>query len=259
MKWQDEMPKPENGVGSREEVPTGETGNITTEPKKPTTPTEDKEIETVPVKEGVAQPSEKEPQDRPYKLWLPEKRPHLADLVFALKHTQQQPPKAEAATPLQELKSQTISSIKTRQQKLQERIEATQAVLPQKVYKIKPKEDETKVDKGSAPKKFVRQQSILNVSDDVSEYLKGRAGSIADIGSSVRGAGGEAVSPSVLITEHSLGFPRKYETQFSTSQNVKCSGSIPLNKWREIVKKNKPFFTSIDSEGELENSSTYID
>ena len=37
------MPKPENGVGSREEVPTGETGNITTEPKKPTTPTEDKE------------------------------------------------------------------------------------------------------------------------------------------------------------------------------------------------------------------------
>ena len=41
---------------------------------------------------------------------------------------------------------------------LHERIQATQAVLPQKVYKIKPKEDETKPEKGNASKKFVRQK-----------------------------------------------------------------------------------------------------
>ena len=129
---------------------------------------------------------------------------------------------------------------------LHERIQATQAVLPQKVYKIK--EDETIPEEGNVSKKFVRQKSNLQVSDDVSEYLmKMKAGGIA----STVGGGSEAVSPSIPITEHVLGLRRKYDTQLSSGQSGKC-GSIPLNKWREIIRKNKGFFSSIDSEGELE-------
>ena len=243
-----EMPQAENGISSKEEVPIGEAAGITIESKKATTQAEDKEIEVVPVKEGVEQPSKEQKQERPHKLWLPEKQPHLADLVLALKRAQQQPPKPEAATPLQELESQTKSLLKTRQQMLHERIQATQTVLPQKVYKIKPKED---AEKGNVSKKFVRQKSNLQVSDDVSEYLtKVKAGGITAVASTVGGVS-EAISPSIPITEHVLGLRRNYDTQLSSGRSGKC-GSIPLNKWREIVRKNKGFFSSIDSEGELE-------
>ena len=240
---ENEMPRAENG---NEEVTIGEIAGIIAEPKNATTQAEDKQIE----------PSNEQKQEKPHKLWLPEKQPHLADLVLALKRAQQQPIKLEATTPLQELESQTKSSIKTRQQMLHERIQATQAVLPQKVldYKIKPKEDEIKLDKGNASKKFVRQKSNLQVSDDVSEYLtKMKAGGFTDVAATVGGAS-EAVSPSDPITEHVLGPRRNYDTQFSSGQSGKC-GSIPLNKWREIVRKNKGFFSSIDSEDELEDTS----
>ena len=236
------MPGAENGISPTEE---GEIAGVTTEPKVAPAQTE---IEEAPAKEGVVPPPE-EQVHRPHKLWLPEKQPHLADLVLALKRAKQQPSKPEAATPLQELESQTKSLIKTRQQMLQERIQATQAVLPQRVYKIKP---ETKPDT-DASRKFARLQSNLKVSDGVSEYLtKVRAGSIVDAASSVRGAS-LAASPSIPTTERVLGFRKEYEPQLSVGQSGKC-GSIPLKKWREIVKKNKPYFSSIDAEDELENS-----
>ena len=239
VKFQDEVPQAENGTGS---IPVGEISDIITEP---ITQTEDNEV---PV-QGGAQPT----QDRPHKLWLPEKQPHLADLVLALKRAKQQQQIPVAATPLQELESQTISSLKTRQQLLMERIRATQAVLPQKVYRL---QDEAKPDKGNASKrKFVRQESNLKVSDDVSEYLKRRAGSAADIASTIQGTS-EAVTSSVPKAEPVL----RFDSQLSTGPSVKC-GSMSLSKWREVIKNNKPYFSSVDSEDGLKDSSqhTHID
>ena len=234
MKFQDKVPQTENGTGS---IPIGEIGDITTEP---ITQTEDNEV---PVQVG-AQPT----QDRPHKLWLPEKQPHLADLVLAFKRAKQQQQTSVAATPLQELETQTISSLKTRQHLLMERIRATQAVLPQRIYKHQ-LEDEAKPDEGNASRrKFARQETV---SDDVSEYLKRRAGSAADIASAIQGTS-EAVTPSVPKAEPVL----KFDSQLSSGPSVKC-GSMSLSKWREIVKTNKPYFSSVDSDDGLKDSSQY--
>ena len=232
MKFQDKVPQAENGTGS---IPIGEISDITTEP---TTQTEDNEV---PV-QGGALPT----QDRPHKLWLPEKQPHLADLVLALKRAKQQQQTPVAATPLQELESQTISSLKTRQHLLMERIRATQAVLPQRIYKH---QDEAKPDEGNASRrKFARQETV---SDDVSEYLRRRAGSAADIASTIQGTS-EAVTPSVPKAEPVL----RFDSQLSSGPGIKC-GSMSLSKWREIVKTNKPYFSSVDSEDGLKDSSHY--
>ena len=235
MKFQDKLPQTENGTGS---IPIGEISDITTEP---TTQTEDKT--EVPV-QGGAQPT----QDRPHKLWLPEKQPHLADLVLALKRAKQQQQTSVAATPLQELETQTISSLKTRQHLLMERIRATQAVLPQRIYKHQ-LEDEAKPDEGNASRRrFARQETV---SDDVSEYLRRREGSAPDIASTIQGTS-EAVTPSVPIAEPVL----RFDSQLSSGPSVKC-GSMSLSKWREIVKTNKPYFSSVDSEDGLKDSSQY--
>ena len=255
----EEMPVAENGIGSNKEIETGEITGINIEPTKvdiQLVKTEDKEI--MPVKEGVAQSSKKQTLDRPHRLWLPDKQPHLADLVLALKTSQKskQPTSLKATTPLQELESQAKSSIKTRQQMLQERIQVTQAVLPHKVYKVKPKEDEIIApERRDARKKFVRQQSNLKVSDDVSEYLtKMKGEGVTDAASSVRRASEIASTPSGATTDRILGLRRKYDTQLSSGKSGKC-GSIPLNKWHEIVRKNKATFSSMDSEDELSDSS----
>lgn len=252
-----EMPPAENGIGSKKEVETGEITGINVEPKKPDMQSVKTKDEEIPFKEGVAQPLKEQTRDRPHRLWLPDKQPHLADLVLALKSSQKskQPPKPEAATPLQELESQAKSSIKSRQQMLHERIQVTQAVLPHKVYKNKPKEDETKPEKRDARKKFIRQQSNLKVSDVVSEYLtKMKSEGVTDVASSVRRPSEVASTPSGKTADRVLGLRRKYDTQLSSGQSGKC-GSIPLNKWREIVRKNKAFFSGIDSEDELSEDS----
>ena len=261
MEPETEIPQVECKSGIRNNIAIGEI--ISLIPEDATTPAEDKTNDTMISKGYVTQSSKKPTQDSCHKLWLPDKQPKLANLVLALKSSQKQPTRPEASTPLQELESQTKSSLKSRQQMLQERIHVTQAVLPHKVYKAtKPKEDHGKPEKKITFKEaskmvIARQRSNLKVSDDVSEYLaKIKAEGVTDFASSmIKGTNELASTPSSTTADLVLGLRKKYETQLSSGpQSTKC-GSIPLHKWREIVTKNKSFFTSMESGDEMEDRS----
>ena len=244
MEAEDEMLGGEstmNEVGPKEEIVTGEITAVVSEPKKATVQTAEinnQQSEMTSVKGSVAQSPKKQTQEKYHKLWLPDKPPRLADLVLTLRSSREQQTKEEATTPLQELESQSKSSLKLRQQLLNERIQVTQAVLPDKIYKTKAK----KMTFNEAAKMVIaRQRSNLKVSDDVSDYLaKMKAKDVTAPDRRVS----EAVTPSYTIANLVSGMRRKYDTQLSSDESLR-RGSIPLSRWREIVKKNMDSFDSI--------------
>ena len=208
------------------------------EPKKATMQTveiNDRQSEVTSVKEGVTlQPSKKSTRDKYHKLWLPDKSLHFGDVVLAVKSSQEQLTEAEATTPLKELESLSKSSLKARQQLLHDRIQVTQAVLPDKIYKTK-----KMTFKEASRMVIARQRCNLKVSDDVSEYLeKMKAEGVTDVASAVAGVS-EVASPSYSIANLVSGLRRKYDTQLSSNPSADRHGSIPLHKWCQVVKEKQ--------------------
>ena len=129
-------------------------------------------------------------QDNPHKVWKPSQ---MADVVIALRDSLEQDPK------LPPQKSPPKVSLRSRQQVLQDRIQATQAVLPDEILKVG--EEEAKPERQFSLKEASKCIIINNrrVSDVVSQYLakmRVRAEARTDVASSNMGIGKDITSVS---------------------------------------------------------------
>ena len=166
-------------------------------------------------------------KERCHKLWLPEKQPNLADLVFSLRNTSSKP---DQKTQLQ--RSESKLSLRSRQRLVNDRIHVTQAVLPNEILSMnKPRKKMTLKD--AAERVIASRRSSLQVSDVVSQYFaKMKAEGVTDVTASIRDFGGVTKSNNFpSIAQH-----RRYDTQISNAQGGK-HGSLPLETWRTIVKQ----------------------
>lgn len=192
-------------------------------------------------------------EDNHHQVWRPKKQPRLADLVGKLQERKKQDGETKSS-----LLSPTTptTSLRSRQQMLQDRIQVTRAVLTDEILSEervkKPRMSFREASKRitmNLQKQQREKEGCKNLSDVVSLYL-----------AKMRTEGNAAL-PDKGTTKS--GVPRTYQTHHGKARlHKRCStrgafntgrlGAIPLDKWHKLVWDSKTSFTSFDGGYKLE-------
>ena len=194
--------------------------------------------------------------DNYHQVWRPKKQPRLADLVASLGNLQERQKQSQGAK-LPPLSPTTpTSSLRSRQQMLQDRIQVTQAVLTDEILSEerakKPKMSFKEASKRitmNLQKQQREKEGCKNLSDVVSLYLaKMRAeGNAASPDKGTKAA----PVPRTYQTHHGRAKLHKRRSTRGTF-NGGMLGAIPLDKWHKLVWDSKTSFTTFDGGYKLE-------
>lgn len=193
-------------------------------------------------------------EDNHHQVWLPKKQPRLADLVASLGKLQEKK-KQESGSPLSPT---TPTSLRSRQQMLQDRIQVTRAVLTDEILneervkkpRMSFREASKRITK-NLQKQQKEREGCKTLSDVVSLYLtKMKAEGKTDVASPDKGATPKGV-PRTYQTHHGKA---KLHKRRSTrgAFNPGTLGAIPLDKWHKLVWDSKTSFTPFDGGYKLE-------
>lgn len=191
-------------------------------------------------------------EDNHHQVWRPKKQPRLADLVGKLQERKKQD---SGANPSPLSPSTPTTSLRSRQQMLQDRIQVTQAVLTDEIL------NEERVKK---PRMSFREAS-KRITMNLQKQQREREGckTLSDVVSlylAKMRAEGNAASLDKGTTK---GVPRTYQTHHGKAKlhkrrstqgtfNTGTLGAIPLDKWHKLVWDSKTSFTPFDGGYKLE-------
>lgn len=175
-----------------------------------------------------------------YKVWRPKKKPYLPDLVKSSKESQQKK-SVPAVPPLDH--STSSMSLLVRQQQLQDRVQATQAVLKESTDEIL----------SPSPTTTKPRMSFKEASRRVIFYQKKQSGghkSLSDIVTQcqekIKRERESSQVPQTPKTPISARFPPWHSKRGLTKQSS-ILGAIPIDKWHELVAENQ---ASLESDGD---------
>lgn len=196
-------------------------------------------------------------EDNHHQVWRPKKQPRLADLVASLGKLQEKNKQDSGAKPSPLSPTTPTTSLRSRQQMLQDRIQVTQAVLTDEILNEerakKPRMSFREASKRitmNLQKQQHEREGCKTLSDVVSLYL-----------AKMRAEGKSAASLDKETTPR--GVPRTYQTHHGKASlqkrrstrgafNTGTLGTIPLDKWHKLVWDSKTSFTSFDGGYKLE-------
>ena len=192
-------------------------------------------------------------EDNHHQVWRPNKQPRLADLVGKLQERKKQDSGAKSS-PLSPTTPTT--SLRSRQQMIQDRIQVTRAVLTDEILSEervkKPRMSFREASKRitmNLQKQQREREGCKNLSDVVSLYLA-KMKAEGNIASPDKGTT-RAEVPRTYQTHHGRARLHKRRSTRGTF-NASTLGAIPLDKWHKLVWDSKTSFTPFDGGFKLE-------
>ena len=193
-----------------------------------------------------------------HQVWRPQKQPRLADLVTSLGKLQEKKKQDSGAKASPISPTTPTTSLRSRQQMLQDRIQVTQAVLTDEILNEervkKPRmsfRDASRRITMNLQKQQQEREGCKTLSDVVSLYLakmraEGKKPASPDKGTTSKGS-----APTTFQTHHGkvkLHKRRSTRGAFNTG----ALGAIPLDKWHKLVWDSKTSYTPFDGGYKLE-------
>ena len=189
-----------------------------------------------------------------HQVWRPKKQPRLADLVTSLGNLQEKQKVNRRALALHPPVCNTLSntSLRSRQQMLQDRIQVTQAVLTDEILSeertTKPRMSFKEASKRitmNIQKQKQEKKGKMNLSDIVTLYMAKRKAEETS-----KSASSSGVSKAYQTHHGKSRLHKRHNTRgiFDSSK----LGAIPVDKWQKLIGDSKTSFSTIDGGYKLE-------
>ena len=197
-------------------------------------------------------------EDSYHQVWRPTKQPRLADLVATLGKMKEKQKKIHEPLHQTASTSAANTSLRSRQQMIQDRIKVTQEVLTDEILS----EERTKTPKMSfkeASKRITlklqmqqqEKEGCRSLSDVVSLYLAKKK--TEEFAKGASPSPGDSTVPAAESYQTHHGKAKLHKRRSNRGIDKSALGAIPLEKWHKLVSDNKTSVSSINGGFKIES------